>query len=63
MKILLRNSKKCPTVDEIIKAEELAEKFSKTTIEAEKVEFKKVLGQLKIIEKHHKDYEEHAFEI
>lgn len=50
--------------DEIIKAEELAEKFSEeTTSEFEKVEFEKVLAQLKIIEKHHKDYEEHAFEI
>ena len=50
--------------DEIIKAEELMDTFAKeTTVEAEKIEFKKVLDQLKVIEVHHKEYEDHAFEI
>ena len=50
--------------EEILQAEEMAAVFiEEAESDYAREEFEMVLAQLKIIEKHHKEYEEHAFEI
>lgn len=52
------------TDKEILAAEEMAAKYAKIAYAADtKAEFQKILEELKIIEKHHKDYEDHILEI
>ena len=52
------------TDEEIIEAEEMTERFIKEARKPAAVkEFKAVLAQLKMIEEHHKSYEDHAFSL
>ena len=50
--------------EEILLAEEMAAKFiEESHTEEAKKEFEKILKELKVVEKHHKTYDEHAYEI